>query len=110
MPLQRADGGHASAPASSETQAPAPTSPAPAESPDGRLVAFTSTNPQTRMAEIWVADADGANPHRLAAASRPATSRQGQSFQGTVHPSWASDGRSIALSSTDSGRVEVWTM
>jgi TolB protein len=82
----------------------------PAESPDRRHVAFTYANPQTHNAEIWLADAVGSNPHRLAAASRPATSRRGQSFQETVHPSWAPDGRTLAFSSTDSGRVEVWTM
>lgn len=82
----------------------------PAESPDGRLVAFTYVSTQTHMGEIWAAGADGSNPHRLAAASRPARSRQGQSFQEAVHPSWSVDGGTIAYSSTDSGRVEVWTV
>ena len=82
----------------------------PAESPDGRVVAFTFADPASQAPEVWAVDADGTHPRRLAKASRAATSRSGRPIQGTVHPSWSPDGRTIAFSSTDSGRVEVWTM
>src|SRR5437868_4872013 len=82
----------------------------PAESPDTRSVAFTFTSAQTHVSEVWVAQADGSLPHKLAGASRSATTRSGQSIRGAVHPSWSPDGGSIAVASTDSGRFEVWTM
>jgi Tol biopolymer transport system component len=67
-------------------------------SPDGRLVAFRRTDydgsDPTEMTEgaVWVADADGANAHRLGAVA--ASMSQGDPMR--LWPSWAPDGRSIA--------------
>jgi Tol biopolymer transport system component len=67
-------------------------------SPDGRRVAFTST--RSGEAEIWVADADGANALQL-------TSTQAQDSNCAA---WSPDGQSIAFSSNGEGEFDVYVV
>ncbi len=67
-------------------------------SPDGRRVAFTST--RSGDAEIWVADADGANALQL-------TSTHAQD---TNCSAWSPDGQSIAFSSNGEGEFDVYVV
>jgi serine/threonine protein kinase len=67
-------------------------------SPDGRRVAFTST--RSGDAEIWVADADGANAVQL-------TSLHAQDSNCAA---WSPDGQSIAFSSNGEGEFDVYVI
>jgi len=72
----------------------------PQFSPDGRKVAFTS-NRNEDSSEVWVADADGANPWQL---TRGPGLNQGS-------PRWSADGRLIAFDSQNSGgRADIFTI
>lgn len=76
----------------------------PAWSPDGSKIAFSSTRERsTTGLDIWVMDADGANPTRL-------TEAAGQNGRAA----WSHDGTKIAFTSTrQSGSLEVaeiWVM
>jgi len=68
---------------------------APALSPDGRQIAFSSSRSGDAQ-EIWVAGADGSNPHRLTHGLA--------GWQST--PSWAPDNRVLAFNSGYS----IWTV
>ena len=68
----------------------------PTFSPDGRRLAFAST--RTGSPEIWISDADGANPHAVTAFGGPLTGS----------PRWSPDGRSIALDSRASDRADIY--
>jgi len=69
-------------------------------SPDGRRIAFASRRSGARN-EIWLVDADGANPTRL--------TRGPGRFAGS--PRWSPDGRTIAFDSrSQAGEWEVWTI
>ena len=63
----------------------------PQFSPDGSRIAFQST--RSGSAEVWIAEADGANPTRIT------------SFEGPLAgaPTWCRDGRRIAFDSRASG-------
>jgi Tol biopolymer transport system component/DNA-binding winged helix-turn-helix (wHTH) protein len=61
----------------------------PQFSPDGRKLAFERT-------DIWVADADGANPVRLTF-----------TFRGSGTPRWSADGERIAFESSEGGKYGV---
>jgi TolB protein len=66
-------------------------------SPDGRRLAFDST--RDGDTEIYVVDADGANPVRLT-----------DSPGGDWAAAWSPDGRRLAFSSERSGASQVWSM
>jgi len=68
---------------------------APAWSPDGRRIAFTST--RDGNAEIYVVDANGTALRRL-------TSDAADDFA----PAWSPDGRRIAFTSTRDGNAELY--
>jgi Tol biopolymer transport system component len=70
----------------------------PAVSPDGRRLAFSST--QSGYAEIWIADVDGKN-------SAPLTSMN-NSITGS--PDWSPDGRRIAFDSRAEGHPNVYVV
>jgi Tol biopolymer transport system component len=67
-------------------------------SPDGQRVAFQSS--RSGDMEIWVADADGANPVQLTA--------MGGSNTGT--PRWSPDGQTIAFDSNVEWQYEVYVV
>lgn len=69
----------------------------PAWSHDGNRIAFTSS--RTGDPEIYVMDADGANPVRL-------TITEGVNYA----PAWSPDGSRIAFASTRTGNAEIYTM
>jgi Tol biopolymer transport system component len=71
----------------------------PQLSPDGSRIAFSSN--RAGVSEIWLAEADGANPTRL---TRGPGVHQGS-------PSWSPDGRSIVFDSQDArGQVDIWAI
>jgi Tol biopolymer transport system component len=71
----------------------------PRYSPDGYRIAFVSARTGTQ--EIWLADADGANPFRL---TRGPGNQQG-------YPGWSPDGRILVFDSrADDGHADVWTI
>ena len=70
----------------------------PAWSPDGKKIAyyaFANTHP-SRNPAIWVMDADGSNPKRLA--------------EHGMDPSWSPDGRQIAFASRHDGVFQIYAM
>ncbi len=72
----------------------------PQFSPDGQRLAFASRR-SGEAVEIWVASADGSNPHQL---THGPGARQGA-------PAWSPDGQRIAFSSVgDNGHWDVWLM
>lgn len=70
----------------------------PSISPDGRKIAFEST--QSGAREIWVADADGSNAQQVTDFRIPTT--------GT--PRWSPDGKLIAFDSTVGGEYNVYVV
>lgn len=72
-------------------------------SPDGRVIAFTVSQPSLQddanVSRIWVVGADGSG-------ARPLTDGPGSDRA----PRWAPDGRSVAFISTRDGTPQVWRM
>jgi len=68
----------------------------PRYSPDGTHIAFQSNRSGT--VEIWMTDAQGAEPDRLTSFNGPLTSA----------PSWCSDGRRLAFDSRLSGNSAIY--
>jgi Tol biopolymer transport system component/DNA-binding winged helix-turn-helix (wHTH) protein len=68
----------------------------PRYSPDGARIAFQSN--RSGSAEIWITDAEGADPERVTSFNGPLTNS----------PSWCSDGRRIAFDSRASGVSEIY--
>jgi TolB protein len=73
----------------------------PTFSPDGRRIAFASG--RLGRPEIYITDADGANPQWLTT-----TGFGDQSYRSD--PSWAPDGRSVAFQTQIEGRFQVATI
>ena len=72
----------------------------PQFSPDGARIAFVSAR-AGGISEIWLADADGANPVRV---TRGPGNQQG-------YPGWSPDGRTIVFDSrAENGHVDIWTI
>jgi TolB protein len=69
----------------------------PAYSPDGRLLAFTSTRSGNQ--EVFVSNTDGRN-------ARPITNHTGHD----AHPCWSPDGRQIAFATDRWGGLEIALM
>jgi hypothetical protein len=74
-------------------------------SPDGSLIAFDrhtrdAARPGRDLVEIWVMDANGHNPRRIAACDAPC-------YQ-LAYPAWSPDGRSLAVSRFDELSNGVW--
>lgn len=70
---------------------------APAWSPDGRLIAYSSLIGET--SDIWIVQANGAYPLKLTANGAYNSS-----------PAWSPDGRKIAFVSKNNGTKNIWTM
>ena len=70
---------------------------APAWSPDGRMIAYTSIDGSS--SDIWVVQADGAYPVKLTANGAE-----------NGHPAWSPDGRKIVFESDKGGTRDVWMM
>ncbi len=68
---------------------------APALSPDGTRIAFISDRAGTF--DLYVADADGANPARLGAAR-----------VNPGRPQWTADGEQLVYESTADGTLQIW--
>ncbi len=73
----------------------------PSFAPDGRRLAFTSG--RLGRPEIYITDADGANPQWLTT-----TGFGDQSYRS--NPAWAPDGRSVAFQTQIEGRFQVATI
>jgi TolB protein len=73
----------------------------PTFSPDGRRIAFTSG--RLGRPEIYITDADGANPQWLTT-----TGFGDQSYR--ADPSWAPDGRHVAFQTQIEGRFQIATI
>ncbi|MGH9832803.1 MAG: protein kinase domain-containing protein, partial [Blastocatellia bacterium] len=70
----------------------------PAWSPDGRRIAFASTRgSQNKNYNIWVMDADGANP-------RMVTTPSGNNYE----PAWTPDSRRLVFQSSRDFNVEIY--
>ncbi|MBI2963639.1 MAG: TolB family protein [Deltaproteobacteria bacterium] len=71
----------------------------PAWSPDGTKIAFTRWpgEGRSRDATLWIANADGSVPTEIAVAAPAA------------HPSWASDGRTLAFQRASEGDWNLWS-
>jgi Tol biopolymer transport system component len=69
----------------------------PAWSPDGKSLAFTST--QTGSPEIWTMRADGTNQKQITI-----------SGGGNLLPAWSPDGTKIAFFSRRTGSSQIWVM
>lgn len=74
----------------------------PAWSPDGSRIAFRSYRTQ-RDGDIWVMDADGANPVNLTPDPLPGVWDERR-------PAWSPDGTLIAFATNAAGSVCIWTM
>ncbi len=70
---------------------------APAWSPDGKQIAFTST--RDGRPQIYVMNADGTNQHRV-----------GNSIYADFSPTWSPDGKWIAFASTRNGQTDIYMM
>jgi Tol biopolymer transport system component/DNA-binding winged helix-turn-helix (wHTH) protein len=70
----------------------------PQYSPDGSRIVFQST--RSGSAEIWMADADGANPVRLTQFNGPLSGA----------PQWCEDGKRVAFDSRAAGTSAVYIM
>ncbi|MEO5670470.1 MAG: hypothetical protein ABIR26_07235 [Ramlibacter sp.] len=70
---------------------------APAWSPDGRMIAYTSV--EGSRSDIWIVQTDGAYPVKLTTNG----AKNG-------HPTWSPDGRKIAFESSRDGTREIWIM
>lgn len=70
---------------------------APAWSPDGRHIAYTSIDGSSH--DIWVVQADGAYPIKLTANGAE-----------NGHPAWSPDGRKIVFESDKDGTRDIWIM
>lgn len=73
----------------------------PSYSPDGRRIAFTTG--RLGRPEIYIMDADGANPQWLTT-----TGFGDQSYR--ADPAWSPDGRSVAFQTQIEGRFQVATI
>lgn len=73
----------------------------PSYAPDGRRIAFTSG--RLGRPEIYITDADGANPQWLTT-----TGFGDQSYRS--NPSWSPDGRSVAFQTQIEGRFQIATI
>lgn len=74
----------------------------PAWSPDGARIAFRSFRTQ-RDGDIWVMDADGANPVNLTPDPLPGVWDERR-------PAWSPDGARIAYATNAAGNADIWTM
>jgi Tol biopolymer transport system component len=73
----------------------------PQYSPDGRRIAFESTQPSGDRSEIWLAHADGRSATQL--------TRGPGRWQGT--PGWSPDGREVVFDSyAEDRQVDIWTI
>jgi Tol biopolymer transport system component len=77
---------------------PVASNTAPAVSPDGTQVAFTST-PSGGTSDIWVMDVAGGGLTQL-------TNDPGNDS----NPAWSSDGNTIAFQSDRAGNLDIWLM
>jgi TolB protein len=69
-------------------------------SPDGQRVAFCRPHAgDNENQDIWIADADGSDAHRVI-----------DTHGNDTFPSWSPDGQAIALTSNLSGSNDVWTV